>query len=202
MSALQLRSGRTRRGRGQALVEFALVLPILVVFAITIVDMIPGINTKGLVLDAAATATERAARFLPPTNGTATTDRDLLCGQILIIVRSELTASLGPGSVAGTGAICTSRDAQNELIPDLANANPAVWVSATDAAGNADTNLRLLPAGTTPVTVEVCVSYTWQPKGGLLWFLTNGPAAIKAVVVDSFTYRYCGRDVIDSNRSR
>jgi hypothetical protein len=179
-----------------------LVLPILVVFAVTIVDMIPGIDTKGLVLDAAATATERASKFLPPTNGTATTDRNLLCGQILIIVRSQLTASLGAGSVAGAGTTCTALNGAGELIPNVGNANPAVWVAATNAAGAANVNLRLLPVGATPVTVEVCVSYTWRPQGGLLWFLTNGPAAVQRVVVNSFTYRYCGRDVIDPNRTR
>jgi Flp pilus assembly protein TadG len=196
------RSRRTKRSRGQALVEFALILPILVVFAITIVDIIPGIDTKGLVLDAAATATERTSRFLAPDNGTATTDRNTLCGQILILVRSQLTQSLGPGTVTGAGTNCTPLNAANQLIPNLANANPAVWVAATDAGGTPRTNLRLLPSGSTPITVEVCVSYTWRPKGGLLWFLTKGPAQIDSIIVNSFTYRYCGRDVIDPNRTR
>lgn len=202
MAAFRFGSRHSRRTRGQALVEFALVLPILIVFAVTIVDMIPGINTKGLVLDAAATATERTSRFLAPANGTATTDRNLLCGQILIIVRSQLTASLGAGSVQGAGTTCTALNAQGELAPNVANANPAVWVAATNAAGATNTGLRLLPVGSTPLTVEVCVSYTWRPKAGLLWFFTNGPAAIKSVVTKSFTYRYCGRDVIDPNRTR
>ena len=81
---------RRRRTKAQALVEFAMTIPVMLAIVLSVLDIMPAITTRGTVMDVAETASERAARFLPPTNGDALSDRNLLCGQLLDLVRTKL----------------------------------------------------------------------------------------------------------------
>ena len=200
---------RARRARGQALLEFVFILPLMLVFAITIADMVPGINARGIVLDIGESATERVARYLPSYVGTAASDRATLCNQILAIARNQLTAAFGASAVAGSGASgCATRGGNGRLTPNVGSANPVVWVSAVGNSGVADESLRIYnPAKPgdilTPTTiVEVCVAYQWQPKTGLLWVFAKWPPGISTQLATTFTYHFCGRNAIAPYRTR
>ena len=198
---------RARATRGQALVEFALILPIMMTIVISVLNIMPAITTRGLVLDVSATAVERTSRFLPPTNGNAAGDQTLLCNQLLVIVRSEISAALGADAVTTTNSGCTALSG-TKLNPTPGVANPVVYVMVLDTNGNAVPSARLMPvydASTqklSPVRVQVCVSYTWSPTGGLWYFALKGPGGLTKQVWETFTYRFCGNTVIDPNRTR
>ena len=198
----RLGSGPPRRSSGQALVEFALILPLMMTIVLGVLNIMPAITTRGLVLDVSATAMERAGRFLPPNNGTAVDDRALLCNQLLDIVRVELSAQLGTAALSplvmpAPGPGCTALTG-GKLNPTPGTANPVVYVMGLDANGNAAPSVRLLPAYNAatqtlmPVRVQVCVSYNWHLSGLFKYF----------VPTQTFTYRFCGNTVIDPNRSR
>jgi Flp pilus assembly protein TadG len=201
------RQRRIRATRGQALVEFALILPIMMTIVISILNIMPAITTRGLVLDVSETATERVSHFLPPTAGDAAGDRNLLCNQLLDIVRSEISAQLGASAVTTANSGCTGLSG-TKLTPVPGSANPVVYVMVLDANGNALPSSRLMPvydASTqklAPVRVQVCVSYTWTPTGGLWYFALKGPGGLTKQMWNAFTYRFCGNTVIDPNRSR
>ena len=52
---------RRRRSPGQALVEFALVLPLMMTIVISVLNFMPAVTTRGVVLDAAASEITDAA---------------------------------------------------------------------------------------------------------------------------------------------
>lgn len=190
--------------RGQSLVEFGLGFALVAMVALTAIDMVPAISARGRVLDAAATATERSSRFLAPDSGTPTSDRNALCGQILVLLRDQFTSA--GMSTAGAGVTCANVTSGRKIAPTT-GANPVVWVSALDSSGLPDTGARLMPTVSasgvrTAVGIEVCVAYTWRPSYGLMWFLSKGPAQLEAVPQNLFTFQFCGRDEIDPYRTR
>jgi len=199
-----------QRQRGQALVEFALTLPLMLVVIISVVNFMPAITTRGIILDISETASEQVSRYLPATYASAADDRTILCNQLLDIVRSEVSSELGAGAVVGgVGQGCTGL-AAGKLSP-TGGANPVVWVAAINpATGSPDTGYRMLQyatAGdeTTPrvtVAVQVCVSYLWRPQGGIMYLAMNTGTTFSQVVINTFTYRFCGHENISSTRSR
>jgi Flp pilus assembly protein TadG len=201
---------QARRRRGQALVEFALTLPLMLVVIISVVNFMPAITTRGIILDISETATQQVSRYLPALYATAADDRTILCNQLLDIVRSEVSSELGAAAVTGgAGQGCTGL-VGGKLSP-TAGANPVVWVAAINpGTGNPDTGYRMLQyttAGneTTPriaVAVEVCVSYLWKPQGGIMYLAMNTGTTFSQVIINTFTYRFCGHENISSTRSR
>jgi Flp pilus assembly protein TadG len=198
-----------RRSRGQALLEFVFVVPIMLVFAITIADMVPAINARGVVLDIGESATERVARYLPSYTGSGPEEQATLCNQILAIARNQISAVFGASAVAGSGASgCTEPDGSGRLTPNVGSANPVVWVAAVGDSGVAQDGLPLYnpakPGSTVvPTTiVEVCVAYEWQPKTGLLWVFAHWPPGISTQLATVFTYHFCGRNAIAPYRAR
>lgn len=202
----RLAAGRPRAAgreaeRGQAVAEFAITVSLVLAVAVTALQMVPAISARGRVLDAAATATERAARYLAPGGLAPSDQRKDLCGQIRALLVAQLPAAGLPVTGSATG--CAVPASGHRLAP-TAGENLAVWVSALDPkSGEADPSLRLDPdAGGAGVRIEVCVAYRWKVPGGLIWLLSNGPGDIGSTVKSVFTYQFCGQDLIDATRTR
>ena len=210
MARLSVRSRRS--GSGQALAEFALVIGMLLMVVVTVLDLVPALDAQARVLNGAAAAVQRAGRFLPAENATALQDRNALCDQISVVVDGILFDSFSANGatqanvpIANGRTGCTARPG-GKLVPGADN--PAIWVAAVNPkTGVTDESLRLLPSVVVngqlqPVPIEVCVAYKWQPKMGLFWLFSKGPGQIQSVTDGLFTFGFCGRDVIDPNRSR
>jgi len=214
---------RLRRARGQALVEFALVLPLMMTIVISVLNFMPAVTTRGVVLDVSETSLEIAARFIPAVTATAAQDRTVLCNQLLDVVRSELSAALtdnlpsafkptkSPVTSGANGCAPDSDFSGNNpntgrLTPPAGGANPVVYVSALNG-GNVSEGTRLLPtvyvSGVLqPLTIKVCISYTWYPNGGIEYLVIHNTSDLSRQVLNTFTYRFCGNDVINPNRAR
>ena len=144
----RLAAGRPRAAgreaeRGQAVAEFAITVSLVLAVAVTALQMVPAISARGRVLDAAATATERAARYLAPGGLAPSDQRKDLCGQIRALLVAQLPAAGLPVTGSATG--CAVPASGHRLAP-TAGENLAVWVSALDPkSGEADPSLRLDP---------------------------------------------------------
>lgn len=175
--------------RGQAMVEFALVLALLMVITVTSLQFVPAINARGAVLNAASTAVERANSYLAAKNDTLGAQESTLCNQMLAVVRIELVK-------AGSPAVTNGVDGCRAGAPDGTH-NPVV--SVTPDAGV--TKLEVAP-GQAPKGLTVCVSYQYDFGAGLLWLATRAPGDVGASVQSAFTYKFCGRSILDANRTR
>jgi hypothetical protein len=182
--------GRNARARGQALAEFALVAALLVMLVVTTLSIVPAITVRGVVLDAAANAVERTARYLAPTNESLTVQRTILCNALLGSVRVELARAGYP--------VTTGQDGCRDRAGLDATHNPVV--TAIPDTGVTD----LVPSPSDPVRtrVRICVVYRYDFPGGLLFLLSRAPGDVGASLIRAATYSYCGWSVIDAKRTR
>lgn len=190
MGARFLRPRRRAAQQGQALVEFAVILALLMVITVTTLSMVPAITARGTVLSAASTAVERSNSYLAPAGMSFAAQKNTLCNQILAVVRQQLRAAKAP--VAGTAT-----DGCRTGVPDNAY-NPVVSVT-TDAGVS---SLVVRPGPGQNITMTVCVSYRYDFGAGLIWLASNGPGDIGATTKKLFTYKFCGRSILDANRTR
>ena len=89
--------GRRRRARGQALVEFALALPVLIVLVAGVLEMGRGYSFAGATYDAARDAARYVAGKTSTTNGPGLT---AMCN----LVKADLAAA-----VAGANVTCPTQ---------------------------------------------------------------------------------------------
>lgn len=179
---------RRRMVRGQALVEFALVLALLMVITVTSLQFVPAISARGVVLNAASTAVERSNSYLAARDDTLAEQRTVLCNEILVVVRTQLTKANALPVVGGSDGCITGA-------PTAAH-NPVVSVTPDSGV----TDLVVKPGVNKGITV--CVSYRYDFGAGLLWLASKGPGDIGASVRKTFTYKFCGRSILDANRTR
>lgn len=184
---LALTSPRTAV-RGQAMVEFALVLALLMVITVTSLQFVPAINARGAVLNAASTAVERANSYLAAKKDTLGTQETTLCNEMLVVVRIELVK-------AGSPAVTNGADGCRAGAPDGVH-NPVVSVTPDPGV----TKLEVAPGQIKGLTV--CVSYQYDFGAGLLWLATRAPGDVGTSVQSAFTYKFCGRSILDANRTR
>jgi len=179
---------------GQSLVEFALVLPVLLTIAVSVIAFLPAITARGATLEAAASALERATAYLAPRDATPAATRPELCAvvyetavaQLRGATAAGLTPLLSDDAVTATGTCTEGANAASgpsRLVVD---------VRAVDEEG--DPLDSAFEAGT---RVEVCVGYRFEPEGGIWWLLPKGNSVI-ALGEDLFVFRYCGIDTIES----
>lgn len=174
--------------QGQALVEFAVILALLMVITVTTLSMVPAITARGTVLSAASTAVERSNSYLAPAGMSFAAQKNTLCNQILAVVREQLKAAKVP-------SYTTANDGCRTGVPDNTR-NPIVSVT-TDAGVS---SLVVRPGQN--ITMTVCVSYRYDFGAGLLWLASNGPGDIGTTTKKLFTYKFCGRSILDANRTR
>jgi Flp pilus assembly protein TadG len=188
------RSSRSAR-RGQALVEFAFVLAFMCAIVITTLNFLPAITARGVVLDSAQVAAERAGRFQAAVTSTAGQDQAALCNQILIAIRNTIDIrNLSAAAITRGGADgCTA-----SLAPS-ATRNPVVSVSRLTYSSLDNTRAGRLFAG---AEIRVCIAYRWTPSAGFLWVMLRGPFGVSSAMEQVFTFRYCGNEIIDPYRSR
>lgn len=192
MIALRLPRAATRRAatRGQAMVEFAIVLALLMVIVVTSIEMVPAITARGTVLNAAATAVERSNSYLASDADNLADQEDTLCNEALAVVRSQLIAGGLPSA-----AVTKGTDGCRNGAPDNTH-NPVVSVNPDSGVAS----LVVKPGATVGLTV--CVSYRYDFGAGLLWLASKGPGDIGTSTQKLFTYKFCGRSVLDANRTR
>jgi len=206
----------TNRSSGQALVEFALVLPLMMTIIISVLNFMPAVTTRGVTLDVSETALEIATRYIPAVGGDAGSDRTALCNQLLDVIRSEITAALtdnlpnyktvGSPVAGGANQGCSALDGNGKLTPSAAQ-NPVVYVQVINSGGQVLAAERIAPTHYVngvlqPVIIKVCVSYTWTPLGGLEYLALHGPVDLSKEFWNAFTYHFCGNDLINPNRSQ
>ena len=196
---IRLPSRRRGAQGGQALVEFAMVMPILVVLCLTTLSFVPLINASGATLSAGATALSRASGYTSSQSEKTWTG---ICAATYAAAYNEISASrtadgapeLDVAGIPPAGG-CTS------------GANPTgcaaaclqVDVFPVDAGGKALSKAAFFPKP--GQAIEVCVGYHYQPKDGIWWFLTNGPG-VQSVTEPFLVFRYCGVDTIETYRSQ
>lgn len=176
-----------RPAKGQAMIEFAMTLALMLLLVITTINMLPAISARGTVMNAAAAATDGTARFLAPASGSTAGDRQLACQLAYRTARSVLTRVVTGGGQGDTLPVSGSNITACNTDPAIAN--PAI---------NITTSGRLMPGQ----TFTLCLTYTWRPTGGLFWLTFNGPFALSDWTQTLFTYRYCGNDTVHENRTR
>jgi hypothetical protein len=189
---------RRRNQKGQALVEFAMVMPILVVLCITTLSFVPLINASGATLSAGATALSRATSYVgvqgeKSWTGICAVTYAAAYGQISGSKTADGAPELDMKGIPATGG-CTSG-----ANPSGNSARLQIDVFPVDARGNKLSRGSYPPAP--GQAIEVCVGYRYQPTGGIWWFLTNGPG-ISRVTTQYLVFRYCGIDTIETYRSQ
>jgi Flp pilus assembly protein TadG len=209
-------STRATRSSGQALVEFALVLPLMMTIIISVLNFMPAVTTRGVTLDVSETALEIATRYIPAVDGDAASDRTVLCNQLLDVIRSEIVAALtdnlpnyktaGSPVAGGANQGCAAWDGNGKLTP-TPDQNPVVYVQVINSGGQVQLRERIAPTHYAngvlqPVRIKVCVSYTWTPDGGLEYLALHGPVDLSQEFWNAFTYHFCGNDLINPNRSQ
>lgn len=200
-----VRSSRSLLTRGQALAEFAIVIGVMMMLVVTSLQMVPAIAARGIVLDAAANAVERANRFLAPQDDnnsiSAASQRTMLCNQLLVVVQTQLRGSGLP--VAGaTDAGCRSGNPTSMFNPIV---NVTTVATPANPGGYLDLrnfDQRRAGLSETGPSFNVCIAYRWQPQAGLLWLISQAPGEISSSIQNSFIYRYCAPGVIDAQRTR
>lgn len=192
---------RGRRQSAQALVEFALILTVFMMLVVTSLNMIPAITARGVVLDTAVASVERVARYLTPQNSarsiTAGQQRLLLCQQLETLARVQIQGALGDPNITEGSKIISPTPTQDCRSSADVSHNPAVNVTLLAASTNQSAGSYGPGA-----QVQVCLSYIWSPKGGLVWLFSQAPGQIGYSVQNAFTYRYCAPGVIDAKRTR
>ena len=196
-----IRQAARRRGSqgGQALVEFAMTMPILVVLCLTTLSFVPLINASGATLSAGATALSRATGYTSAQGEKSWTG---ICAATYAAAYNQISGSktaagapeLDVAGIPPTGG-CTS------------GANPTGGASAAlqvdvfpvNAAGKALNKASVFPKP--GQMIEVCVGYHYQPSDGIWWLLANGPG-VQSVTKQFLVFRYCGIDTIETYRSQ
>jgi putative effector of murein hydrolase LrgA (UPF0299 family) len=161
--------------RGQSFAEFALVVGVLTLVTLFLLMIVPALQARSVVLDAAAIMTERAGLFMAPSGVGQAAQEGVLCNQLLAVARMQLSSAGYPTTGGNSG--CAALGAK----PAAGN-NPIVYVSSS---GNLATNPD--PANFNQPEIKVCLLY--QTSVGF-WQVGN------------ISYQFCGRAVISATRTR
>ena len=183
---------------GQALIEFALGIALLITIVVSTLAFLPAFTARGATLEAGAAALQRATSYLASGTGTPAGDRGEVCRLVYAAAYDALGAATALGAEPLLDLAKVTRDGGcTDGAVASAEAPFVVDVHAVGADGTTTDDLRLI-AGQ---EIEVCVSYRFSPAGGIWWLMTNVPVLERASIAVT-VFRYCGRDTIEANRSR
>ena len=188
---------------GQALVEFALIVLIIITLMKTVLQILPVFTARGAVLEITASGIERVTSYLSPNVRDPLmlpkpeAERNYLCGRVWDDAKNTLTSLDGlvgplidPKELGDNPKACADTTAASDTL--------AVSVMAVDSSGADAPDKNLLPG----TDVRVCASFNWVPKPGLVWLFWESFSSFSNEVHDAFTFRYCGVETIETYRTR
>jgi len=184
---------RRKRSRGQAMIELAISLALLLMIVFTTLALVPALRVRGEVLAAAQASTAKVKAFQGATSSTGATDRLWLCRASLAAASQQMSGLPGVGSP--TGGSCSVSGGVGR------GTNGALTVTVTPLNHAAGARLVSVSGGRSiSPEIRVCVRYSYN-SSSLLVFMV-GSSDVQTERLGRLTFQYCGSDRVDEFRTR
>ena len=166
--------------RGQALLEMALILAMMLVLVFSTLALVPVLRVRGEVEAASHDATARIAMFQAPLGSSIGQQANWLCTSSLAVAEYQLSGITGSLTSAPGADSCAGSNGSNGRV--------AVSVAHVGSGSNGE-------------TWRVCVDYTY-PTNAFVVLLSGNGKSVSRQGLGTLIFDYCGQDEVDAFRTR